>query len=108
MQGKSEDDEVENVNDQIECLRGIVLNSQTIMNDGPIEKKKIQNEKLVAAWQLCNSQNISLGNKNNGINKSELITRFDVCAHKIPSIWKKKIKMNLLVLFFPDAFMHIY
>ena len=49
MQGKSEDDEVENVNDQIECLRGIVLNSQTIMNDGPIEKKKIQNEKLVAA-----------------------------------------------------------
>jgi hypothetical protein len=49
VQGKSEDDEVENVNDQIECLRGIVLNSQTIMNDGPIEKKKIQNEKLVAA-----------------------------------------------------------
>ena len=29
VQGKSEDDEVENVNDQIECLRGIVLNSQT-------------------------------------------------------------------------------
>jgi len=30
-------------------LERVFLNTQTIMNDGPIEKKKIQNEKLVVA-----------------------------------------------------------